>query len=280
MRQKLLSYFNHQIEAFRENLTKVREESGFDAIHDMRVAIKRLRAVFILAEKLQPGFSGEQTEGELRQLFRLSGKMRDAQVQLALLMDYESSMETAFSQYTTYLRNFERKAVKKFNDYVHLKSETDFIRATELMLPDLILKSDNIRIKSALHTLLEELFTAVESLKTDQQHDEHLHEIRRKLKQCNYLLSVFDTEDDAFPRMNKLLKKLEKANELLGKWHDHVIAIGYLSRFLKSKPTGDSGIFRPYLLLLEQITAEKHMLYLKIMGMMEKPIGKLFPGQG
>jgi hypothetical protein len=49
---------------------------------------------------------------------------------------------------------------------------------------------------------------------------------------------------------------------------------------LKSKPTGDSGIFRPYLLLLEQITAEKHMLYLKIMGMMEKPIGKLFPGQG
>lgn len=277
MHQKLLSYFNHQIGAFRENLTKVRNESGFDAIHDMRVAIKRLRAVIILAEKIQTGLSDEQTERELRQLFRLSGKMRDAQVQQALLRGYENSMGTIFNHYATYLQNHERKAVKKFNEYIHLKSEADFIDAMELMIPDLILKSDNTLIKSALHKLLEELFTKVESLKTDQQHDEHLHEIRRKLKQCNYLLSVFDTQDEEFPRMNKLLKKLEKANELLGKWHDHTIAIVYLSRYLKNKPTGDSGTFYPYILLLEQITVEKHVLYLKIAEIMEKPIGKLFP---
>lgn len=279
MQQRLIAFYNAQIEAFRENFEKVREGFGFDAVHDMRVAIKRLRAVIILCEKLYPELSIVHAEGELRKLFRLSGKMRDAQVQQALVREYEVRLEAGFGEFTDYLQDYERKSIKKFSNYCIHHTANDFIQSISAILPNIILNVDEKHLKSAFYALLRELLTTVESLKTDQQQDEHLHEIRRKLKQCNYLLTIFDAEDDDLLQLTKLLKKLEKANDLLGKWHDHIIALEFLSGFLKNKNIGETGDFKDYLILIDQFSEEKHGLYLKIMELLEKPMGKLFFGQ-
>lgn len=279
MQQRLDTFYEAQIDTFRENFEKVREDYGFDALHDMRVAIKRLRALIILCEKIDPGLSTTNTEGKLRQLFRLSGKMRDAQVQQALVSEYGGIMEVDFEEYSIYLLEYERKSIKKFSNFCIHHVANDFTQSISAKVPNIILNIDEKHLKSAFYALFKELLSAVESLNTDQQHDEHLHEIRRKLKQCNYLLSILDGEDEDLPQRNKLLKKLEKANDLLGKWHDHVIALEFLSRFLKNKNTGETGNFKHFLLLMDQFSEEKNNLHLKIMGLLEKPIGKLFFGQ-
>lgn len=275
MQQRLLAYYNDQMDAFRENFIKVREDFGFNAIHDMRVAIKRLRAVIILAKKLDPNLKGKRAEGDLRHLFRLSGRMRDAQVQQALLKEYETVLNVGFGEYAAYLLKLEQKSIQKFKAYLQPHSATDFTADLELTLPALILKSDKELIKSATSSLIEQLFQRVDDLKADQESDESLHEIRRQLKQISYLLSVFDKEDPDFSELKKKLKMLEKANQLLGRWHDHAVAEEYLCRFLKNKDTGDSGIYNLYPPLMEEILTQKHFLYLKITKMMKKLDGNI-----
>ena len=275
MQQKLLSYYNHQVEAYRENFTKVCEDFGFDAIHDMRVAIKRLRAIIILAEKLDTNLQGKRVGGDVRRFFRLSGRMRDAQVQQALLKEYETSLNTDFGEYASYLLILERKSIKKFKDYLHPLSPNDFTADLELTLPALILKTDTAGIKSAISSLIAKLFHSIDQLKAQQHEDKHLHKIRRQLKQISYLLSVYGTKDPDFPKPVETLKLLEKTNHLLGKWHDHVVAIEYLTRFLRNKHGDDSNGYKHYPLLMEEISAKKHTLYLKIMEKMEKSDGKM-----
>ena len=275
MQQSLLAFYNHQVDAFRENFTKVREEFGFDAIHDMRVAVKRLRAILILAKKLDPNQNRKYAEGKIKQLFRLSGKMRDAQVQQALLKEYESKMKADFGEYATYLMDLEQKSILKFQNYLYKHSTTDFTVDLGMALPALIVKSDTTRVKSAMDSLIGEFFHNVDLLKAQQQKDENLHEIRRQLKQISYLLSAFDSRDLDYPKLNKKIKMLEKANHLLGKWHDHVVAMTYLSRFLRNKDTGDSGGYNPYPLLMDAISTQKHQLYLKIKEMMNRLEGMM-----
>jgi CHAD domain-containing protein len=279
MQQMLLIFYNSQIKAFNENFEKVREGFGFDAVHDMRVAIKRLRVVIILCEELDPELSIINDKEELRKLFRLSGKMRDAQVQQGLVREYEFKLEVDFGKFSGYLLNYERKAIKKFNNYCTHHNPHDFILSISTIIPKIITTVNEGNLKSAFYELLKKLFNTIEFLKTHQLQDEHLHEIRGILKQCNYLLSIFNTEGNDLPQLASLLKKLEKVNELLGKWHDHVIMMEFLSGFLKNKDIGESSNYKHYSLLIDQISEEKLNLYLRITDMLEKPMDKLFPSQ-
>ena len=55
MQEKLLRYYSQHCSLFLENFNQAL--SGFDneAVHDMRVAVKRLRAINLLLERLFPG---------------------------------------------------------------------------------------------------------------------------------------------------------------------------------------------------------------------------------
>lgn len=273
MLQRLLSYLDKQLVAFDINFVIVCDSFNFDAIHDMRVAVKRMRALMILAEKLQPSFNSAETEGELKQLFRLSGKMRDAQVQQSLLADYAEKLNISFGEYDLYLRNFEKKSIRKFTSYLKVNTSTDFTGNLSQTLTDLFNKTESAQIVTAINLLVDELLAKVREMNDDQQHDEHLHEIRRKLKQCNYLLSVFDKNDPGLPRLNETLQLLEKANNLLGEWHDHDVAREFLFNFLSNKNHDDYPGYSRYKLLLEKTGERKHFLHMEIIGMMEVELG-------
>lgn len=273
MLHRLLSYLEKQLASFDLNFVKVCDSFNSDAIHDMRVSVKRLRALMILAEKLEPSFNSAETEGELKQLFRLSGKMRDAQVQQSLLADYAQNLNISFGEYDLFLRNFEKKSKKKFTSYLKVNTSTDFTGNINQSLAELFNKTESTQIVTAINLLVDELLAKVREMNDDQQHDEHLHEIRRKLKQCNYLLSVFDKNDPDLPRLNETLHVLEKANNLLGEWHDHDVAREFLFNFLSNKNHDDYPGYSRYKLLLEKTGERKHFLHMKIIRLMESEMG-------
>lgn len=270
---RLLQFFEKQTSAFEENFAKICESFDFDAIHDMRVAVKRLRALMMLAEQLQPGLKSNEAEGELRELFRISGKMRDAQVQQQLLSTYAKNLDINFPEFAVYLGNFEKKSIKKFNHYIRGNTSKFFTEKITGILPVIISNSEDHKIKSSMELLIRQLLVKAGKLKAEQQHDEHLHEIRRKLKQCNYLLSVFEKGDLSFDKMHKIVKELERANDLLGEWHDHVVARAMIFRFLVNKNEENFTGFSRYKHLLTHINERKQILYTEIVRLMETNLG-------
>ncbi|MBW6490123.1 MAG: CHAD domain-containing protein [Lentimicrobium sp.] len=273
MQKELQLFFEKQIEVFEQNFAKICESFDFDAIHDMRVAVKRLRAIMMLAEQLQPGFKSAETDIEIRELFRISGKIRDAQVQKNLLATYSEKSNINFSELATFLISFENKSIKKFNKYIHQNTASFFTGKIAIALPPIFANSEDPKIRSAIELLLQQLMETAGNLKSNQRHDEQLHEIRRKLKQCSYLLSVFEKGDKTLARKSKTLHELEKANDLLGEWHDHVVARALIFRFLSRKNENNFPGFSRYKILLTEINYRKQILYKEIVRFMESELG-------
>jgi CHAD domain-containing protein len=266
MQNRLLDYLSKQCGLFNKNFNLVISDFDEDAIHDMRVAIKRIRAVFLLTERLFPGeFDALEEEGEMRRLFRLSGRMRDAQVQQQLLYATAQNIGSTFGEYQAYLRNTESKAVKKFKKFLKEYDAEDDLKQKHEKVADLISRSGYEQVRLQIVQFVDELFMAAGKMHSDYEHDEKLHEIRRKLKQCHYLLSVFNQRDPDLPQLKTTLKKLDKVNELLGNWHDQLVAMEMLGRFLeKFREKGEAGENR-YLLLRSNLAENRYLLYKKVL---------------
>lgn len=275
MHQRLSNYFGKQCTAFAANFVKVRESFDTDAIHDMRVAVKRIRAVLMLLEKLDPAFDAEKAEGELNRLFKLSGKMRDAQVQQLLIKKYESALDQDFSDFTGYLIRQEKKSIRRFTGYLEEHKVRDYTASFQQTADEIPGKKKGQAIGDAIINLVNELLEKCGNLKSDQVHDENLHEIRRKLKQCNYLLTVFHRDDPALPLLSQTLKLLETANDLLGEWHDHVVGMEVLRKFIKNASKNHAELPGQYPALYEAMKTRRHTLHLDVINMMEKQLGIL-----
>jgi CHAD domain-containing protein len=265
MQNRLIDYLSKQCGLFQKNFNLVISDFDEDAIHDMRVAIKRIRAVFLLTERLIPGeFDALAEEGEMRRLFRLSGRMRDAQVQQLLLSTAAQDIGSTFGEYQTYLQTTESKAVKKFKKFLKEYDAEDDLKQKHEKVADLISKSGPEQVRLQIVQFVDELLMTAGKMHSDYEHDENLHEIRRKLKQCHYLLSVFNQRDPDLPQLKTTLKKLDKVNELLGNWHDQLVAMEMLDRFLEEfRKKGEAGENR-YLLLRSNLAENRYLLYNKV----------------
>lgn len=266
MQARLLDFFKNQCSLFLLNFNLAQKKPDADPIHDMRVAFKRIRAVYLLMERLFPeSFDMEKAEGELKDLFRLSGRMRDAQVQQTLLEAHETNLSTTFGEYKAYLKKTEKKSINKFLDYLHKSDAEAELKKQQQEIVQLISTAGNEQIRQQIILFAHELMETAHNMHTEQEKDENLHEIRRKLKQCHYLLSVLDPNDAGLPEINTRIKRLDKANDLLGAWHDHLVAMEMLDRFLDKVRKKELPGLNRYTLLRENLAEERHLLHVKIL---------------
>lgn len=266
MQNRLLDYYTKQCDLFVVNFNRALSDFDKEAIHDMRVAIKRIRAIFLLMERLFPGrYNATEEEGKLRELFRLSGRMRDAQVQQQLLSANTIHLGSTFGEYQAYLQKSEIKAIRKFKEFLKDFDAESELNQLKVKTGLLISEADPQLIRFQIIQFVDELFLKAGQMHTDHEHDENLHEIRRKLKQCHYLLSVISKEDDDLPHLNTTLKRLDKVNDLLGNWHDQLIAMEILDRFLEKFRKKEEAGENRYLLLRETLAENRYDLYSKVL---------------
>ncbi|MBK6964701.1 MAG: CHAD domain-containing protein [Bacteroidales bacterium] len=265
MQERLLDYFAKHCDLFIRNFNLVLSDFDADAIHDMRVAIKRIRAVFHLMERLYPDkFNQVEEEGKLREMFRLSGRMRDAQVQQQLLACNALNLGSTFGEYQAYLHDAENKAIKKFKKFIKDYNAEKELNEKQEKAGKLISSTDPEHIRIQIIQFVNELFSKARQMRAEDEHDESLHEIRRKLKQCHYLLSLFSEDDPDLPKLNTTLKRLDKVNELLGNWHDQMVGMEMLDRFIEKFRKREEAGENRYLLLKENLADNRYLLYKKV----------------
>lgn len=273
MKNNLQKYLEKQQLQFEANFKQVCRDSDAVAVHDMRVAVKRLRALEVLAGKVAQNLINPEISGDLRHLFKLSGKIRDMQVQQQLLDLMAAKLNTSFGELAAYLKNSENKSISKFSDFTGKHSDTDFTGNLVNEIEKICSAAADSDLTTGVKSVVAEIIETVRLMKSDQQHEEYLHEIRRKLKQYNYLLSVYDKYSSDYPELLSTLEHLEKANDLLGEWHDLVVAREILLKFLANKTEQSFTSFSRYILLLENIASEKHRLHRAIIELLEQELG-------
>jgi len=273
MQERLLRYYSKHCGLFVYNFRHAL--TGFDeeAVHDMRVAVKRIRAVNLLIERLFPGkFDSVTCEGQIRELFRLSGRIRDTQVQQLLLSDCTEQAGTTLGEYQHYLKKTEQKSIRRFNKCL---AETDAeadLEDMQKLATDLIKASTTEGIARQIILFIDELMAVSRSMRQDQAHDENLHEIRKKLKNCHYLLTLFDKDDPDLPKLSSTIKRLDKVNELLGEWHDQVVAMEMLGKFISQRGEAEITGDDYYRQLMDNLSGKRQQLHEKIMNYFEEKL--------
>jgi CHAD domain-containing protein len=206
-----------------------RRERSAEAVHDLRVASRRLRAFGVTFRGVLGDKRGGRLDQELRRVTRAVGALRDLDVQLELL---EARTKAASDE-------LERAALEHLLEQQAERRAT-VIRKAEKRLNKLDLGTLGRRVRRAVRTVIAELASVqgqrdyvralLERLIADAgeqeppadgaEHPERLHQLRIDCKEIRYALELFEPVLGA--NFQPLYERATTLQNVLGAYHDLV----------------------------------------------------------
>ena len=194
-----------------------------DTFHSLRLAIKKLHAVFDLANCCTKKFKQKKTFKPFKLIFRQAGKIRELQVE-------ESLLEKHFffnlpKDYCADLKKELTKELKKFFSITNSKSGSTLNKNYRTIIPFLI----KISKKKAQHYMDIKRIKIEKLLSQNTLKNKQMHLLRKRLKEYQY-----NQKNLNFSKQNKLISDMDVLPELLGEWHDYQVTINHLKKVINS----------------------------------------------
>jgi CHAD domain-containing protein len=205
----------HWMERVLKELEHVQKEPEADAVHDLRVAIRRCRSVGAVLREVDPDPAWREMRRVPRKLFRRLGELRDAQVmdewvkKLAAGDDpVRAELHSAFAKNEPELRERALRAAEKFDEKAWNRLEHRLRKRARLVMPGSL----------AAECLAVERFEEAKELHTKAQRTENpqsWHQLRIGIKRLRY------TVESLLPSQYAIWSdNLKKLQDLLGEVHD------------------------------------------------------------
>lgn len=228
----LRDYLQRQRARFIGNFEASLTGCDVDAIHDMRVAVKRLRTVLKLAKHVQPQFRRRRAYRPLKDIYKAAGEIRDFHVQQQLLVSWLDHGETGVDEYQSWLNKGEQDACRRYAKTAESFKPDDAMTVLSRRLADALSAMSGNDVISGINgcfsTVLKSL---LEKGPADQLQPSSLHAIRVKTKEARYCLEIIRAcsgDNDTVVRLDTALKRVHRA---LGLWHDYDIGLHTINRF-------------------------------------------------
>lgn len=221
-----------------EASAKILDDSDPEALHDMRVALRKLRTVLRTYEGELRGSVRRKRTSRLKKLVAATGAGRDAEVQIAWLEGVRGELEGGAHRGVSWL--IERLRARRDESYAHLRD--DVVPALRKLLPKLRRDLERYQLE---HVVLEPLRAerfgertaallraqADElSAKLREVHgveDEALaHEARKDGKRLRYLLEPL--RDESVDAAKEIVRTLKGLQDLLGELNDVAVRAALL----------------------------------------------------
>lgn len=224
----ILIYWKSELEVFNKNLLSLREKMNEEAVHDLRVAIKKLRSCFKIYSELLEKKHNKGLPADVDSLFSILGKQRDIEMSKKLLLSFGGKSTFFLNPLLVYLQllhdqagEYSRPTIQKLNaekiDPLTRQMETGL---ASLDSNELLSKSNDV------------VQSSVEKVKDDLKHfKERSHLVRKQLKDVYYQSKMFHGKG-AFNKSQ--LKTLDTTLDHLGNIHDHEVLISNLKNFRKT----------------------------------------------
>jgi CHAD domain-containing protein len=198
-----------------KELQHVRKAPETDAVHDLRVAIRRCRSVGAVMQEVDPDPAWRQMRTVPKKLFRRLGELRDAQVmdewvrKLAPTNDsIRTQLHAAFAAQEPELRARSLRAAERFEERTWERLERKLRKRARFVAPGGLaaecLAVERFEEARELHT---------RALRTDKSRA--WHELRIGLKRLRY--TVENLLPELYEAWSENLKRLQ---DLLGEVHD------------------------------------------------------------
>jgi len=227
----ILRHWQKECAVLHDNLARLHNEMNVEAIHDLRVAIKKIRSYRKLHAALFSKKEPRKVE-TTRELFSVLGRHRNMNVAKQLLIAFSDKKKPPLNAVLIYLQllqdqitPFCKKTIEDFSEEP-LEKWTGEVRED---LESLGLDELGIRARKAIAG-------SIKTVKHDLKHfKKKSHLIRKRLKDIFYWSNIFE-QDVFFTRQQ--VKSLDKILDYLGSVQDHEVLTTNLANFRKTILTG------------------------------------------
>jgi len=244
----IYEYYLHQLRNCESYIEQCKVHAEPELVHELRLSIKKLRAFNLLATRLNLPESGDYQSliDGVKNMFSLAGQIRDTQVQIYMLADCKELTGVSYSLFHKWLLRRERTKISQLCKCKYESTSESNPASTGNQTDSLIPLPDAVTVFSTAKLLLDEMHLKAQKLATGNITDDNLHEIRKTAKQMRYILTILSGiyPDFQFQRItHDELKEIENA---VGNWHDNLVRIEFIDRFLKKIENQNEVILLKY----------------------------------
>jgi CHAD domain-containing protein len=254
-----------------EQARRARGAESVEAVHDLRVASRRLRAFGVTFRELIPDKTRRRLEQKLKRVTRAVGALRDLDVQLELVEGRLGAAETelACGALEHLLELLELRRAKGYRraerrlGAVQLGAISRHVhRASRAVSDGLSERDAEAYALSVLDGLVAD---AAEQMPTDGAEDpERLHRLRIDVKELRYALELFEPMLGA--RFEALYARATALQEVLGAYHDLVVLAEVVTeRRAELRERGRDALAGGLDDALEALTAERQAVLARIL---------------
>ena len=223
----ILRHWQIELKIFNKNLFILQQTLDSTAVHDLRVAIKKLRSYFRLYQSLFEKKDVEKFFSGTSRLFSVLGKYRNIQMSRQLLLSSAKKNNQLLDFLFAHLQTLQNQTGKYGKQELAKYDMSDLNELTKQINVDL----ENFTVEETLKMLRETIFSLLEKIKHDLRHfKEKSHLIRKALKDIFYRLKIFENNP---PLSNAQMKSIDKILNHLGNIQDLEVLITNLKNFRK-----------------------------------------------
>ena len=237
-----------RVPALTAQIEGVRAAEDIEAIHQMRVATRRLRSALTLFEECLPRKRFDDWETGIKDITRVLGAARDTDVQIEVLEHFlsgvtESKLQVGIKRLLLRLTQtraqLQIKVIKALDELqaggiIEEMNQTLYERLVQARLDQIDSPSPDLyrRAAAAINLRLEE-FLAYDVYVHQPDRVTELHAMRIAAKRLRYTMEVFASlyEDN----LKESLKAVKDAQEILGDIHDCDVWVQFLPQFLEEE---------------------------------------------
>ena len=248
----LTSLLDQQTYTLRTQLEGV-HDGAVDAIHDARVATRRIRELLALVPGV-PGREGEDDAAKgYKKMGRALGRVRDIDVQLALIRYLEDHAPHTGPSLLLVRQDYERARLSKTRDLIKTLERIDveaLLRAVADARPGGLRRrlTASGSPQQLRRLLVERAHSAVDAIvhATGIYFPRRAHGARIAIKQLRYAAEI--AEATGLSEMATAVKTLRKGQETLGDLHDRHALAETLTGYGK-----DEGVAREHVQLARRV---------------------------
>jgi CHAD domain-containing protein len=225
LQEKIILYLNTHARVFVENFRLAAKTADIEALHDMRVSLKRLHTLIrLLNFEKQTNFRLKKVYKPFRKLFKIAGPLRDLQVEELLLEEFRQQFDVnqiLFQKLNKRKAIHLQKFLLKSKSFKILKANRIF-----LLLGRHIQKISGQQLAIQLQRFKESRFVLLAEYSNQQCDRYNLHSARKMLKDLAYLSEMAESDTLA---VNQEFLKYKETGQILGLWHDRDVMLRFLA---------------------------------------------------
>jgi CHAD domain-containing protein len=218
-----LTKLSENLRRVHNRVNKYLKDPNAKQIHDVRTAIRRLDATFlILPKKYRNGSPLSEYVLKCKEFFKLNSEIRDYDIIYAKLQKYPSNAQRDSVIET--LRATRDKSLEHAKSIAGSLKSTDTSKIIDKI--DVTEKDLQKRFDKILARLISNIESTFPVVLTDSLKIEELHDLRISCKKLRYLLELLPDENQGTLKTRKTLQKLQ---DILGTIHDYDFTTDYLN---------------------------------------------------